>query len=291
MKVVKRNGNVDDFNKNKILEAIEFCCEGLEGVEAKAVYMNARIRLFDGISTSEIHDTVIHSARDMITDLQPNYALVAGRLQLMKVRKEAFNSYTPPALYDHIIKMCDGGMYHKEIAEKWSHRDIEYFDRRIDHSADEGYAYAAMSTFYEKYLIQNRVTKKVYESPQIALMVMSMCFFQDYPKSTRKQYVIRFYNVLKDMKISLPTPIMGGLRSPMKQFSSCVLIEVGDSLSSINAANNAITRYVSQRAGIGINGGRLRALGSAVRGGLAFHTGCLPFWKTFQATLKSCSQG
>lgn len=291
MKVVKRNGIVEDFNKEKVLEAINYCCEGLDGVEAKAVYMNARIRLFDGISTAEIHDTVIHSARDMITDLQPNYALVAGRLELMKIRKDAFNSYTPPNLLDHISKMCDIGVYHKEIIEKWSHRDIEYFDRRIDHTADETYGYAAMSVYREKYLMQNRVTKKVYESPQIALMLMSMCFFQDYPKSTRKQYVIRFYNALKDMKLSLPTPIMGGLRSPMKQFSSCVLVEVGDSLSSINAANNAIVRYVSQRAGIGINGGRIRALGSAVRDGLAVHTGCLPFWRSFHAALKSCSQG
>lgn len=282
---------MEPLSKDKIIEAIKYCCEGLDGVDPKAVYMNAHIRFYDGMSTEEIHDTIIFSARDMITDLQPNYSVVAGRLELMRTRKEAFGSYTPPELYQHIKEMCDIGVYHSEIIDKWSQRDIEYFDRRIDHSADESYGYAAMSIYREKYLMQNRVTGKIYESPQIALMLISMCFFQDYPKSARKQYVIRFYNALKDTKLSLPTPIMGGLRSPMKQFSSCVLIEVDDSLSGINAANNAIVRYVSQRAGIGINGGRIRALGSAVRNGLAVHTGCLPFWRSFHAALKSCSQG
>lgn len=291
MQVVKRDGTEVELDKNKILEAIKYCAEGIEGVSAQVVAMNAKLSLYEGISTREIHNAIVTSAKDMISELQDGYNLLAGRLMLMQLRKEAYGEYTPPHLGEHIKDMCDRGLYHEDILKKWTERDFEYFNKRIDHECDLNYNYASMVQWKEKYLTQNRVTKEVYETPQMALMVLSMCAYEGYPKSTRKQHAMNLYHALRDMKISMPTPIMAGLRGPMKQFSSCVLIDVDDNLSSINAASSAIVHYAAQRAGIGINGGRIRSLGSPVRDGMVVHTGAIGFWKKFLASLSSCSQG
>ena len=291
MKVLKRNGNLEELCTQKITEVVEWACEGLGKVSPANVVMNAKLQFFDGISTTEIHKALTKSAADLISEFDPEYQYVAGRLLMTMLRKEAFGQHTPPTLLNHLAGMTAKGKYDKELLEKYSEDDINILGRYLDNEKDMNYTFAAMSQWKGKYLVQDRTTKQVFESPQLAIMLMSMCFFQDYPKATRKKYVKAFYTAVSDCKLSLPTPIMAGLRTPTRQFSSCVTMEAGDSLDSINSASTAIVNYISQKAGIGINAGRIRALGSAIRGGDAYHTGSLPFYKLFQAAVKSCSQG
>lgn len=289
--VVKRNGNVEPLNKEKILEAIQYCCDSLDGVDPKVVFMNAKLQFFDGMTTSDIHKALIKSAADLITEFQPDYQFLAGRLELMRLRKEVYGRWEPDSLTNIITNLVEKGYYDSEILDKWSERDFEYFERRIEHDRDMDYSYAAMKTFVDKYLVQDRTTKTVYESPQVCYMLNAMCTFQDYPKSKRKDYVLRYYNAISTQKLSLASPMVAGVRTSQKQYSSCVLITADDSLDSINASSSAIINYVSQRAGIGLNVGRIRALGSKIRGGQATHTGLIPFVKHFQTAVKSCSMG
>lgn len=289
--VVKRSGAIEPLSKEKIIEAIKYCCDGLEDVCPQAIFMNAKLQLFDGISTKEIHKALVKSASDMISELQPDYQMVAGRLELMQLRKDVYGQWEPIDLYSHTKAMVESGRYHEEIIENWSQRDFDYFNRRIDHTRDMQYSYAAMRTFIDKYLVQERTTGEVFETPQMAYMLGAMCTFQHYPKSKRKEYVMRYYDAVSLQKLSLPSPVVAGVRTTQKQYSSCVLIDSGDSLDSINAATSAIVKYVSQRAGIGLNIGRIRSLGSSIRNGQAFHTGVIPFIKHFQTAVKSCSQG
>ncbi|NPA71644.1 MAG: ribonucleoside-diphosphate reductase subunit alpha, partial [Gammaproteobacteria bacterium] len=291
IQVSKRNGSKESLNLEKIHRVISWAAEGLEDVSVSEVELRSHIQFYDGITTSDIHETIIKSAADLISENTPDYQHLSARLAIYHLRKKAFNRFTPPALFEHINKMVDSGHYDAQIISDYSKSEIEALDAYIDHDRDLTFSYAAVKQLEGKYLVQNRVTGQIFESPQFIYMLIPMCLFAHYPKETRAQYVKDFYDASSQFKLSLPTPIMSGVRTPTRQFSSCVLIEAGDSLDSINATSSSIVKYVSQRAGIGVNIGRIRALGSEIRGGEAYHTGMIPFIKHFQTAVKSCSQG
>ena len=290
IKVTKRDGRLENLDIEKIHRVVSWAAEGLD-VSPSEVELKAQIQLYNGIHTEAIHATLIKSAADLISLENPDYQYMAARLAVFNIRKIAYGEYTPPRLYTHIYSMIEKGIYDKEILEKYTEEEIDLIESFVDHNRDMNFAYAGIKQMESKYLVQNRVTKRVYESPQVAFILIPTCLFADYPKETRIDYIKKFYNALSLFKISLPTPIMAGVRTPTKQFSSCTVIGCDDSLDSINAATSSIVKYISQRAGIGINGGRIRALGSEIRKGEAIHTGVIPFWKMFQAAVKSCSQG
>ncbi|GAA6134269.1 ribonucleoside-diphosphate reductase subunit alpha [Oceaniserpentilla sp. 4NH20-0058] len=289
--VTKRDGNRAPLDLDKIHKVVTWAAEGLSNVSVSEVELRAQIQLTDGISTSDIHETLIKSAADLISENTPDYQYMAARLNIFHLRKKAYGQFEPPALYDQVARLVDGERYDRHLLEDYSEAEFQEMDSFIDHSRDLNFAYAAVKQLEGKYLVQNRVTGEVYESPQFLYALIGACLFSKYDKSNRMDYIRRFYDAVSTFKLSLPTPIMAGVRTPTRQFSSCVLIETADSLDSINAAAGAIVKYVSQRAGIGINAGRIRALGSPIRGGEAFHTGCIPFYKHFQTAVKSCSQG
>lgn len=291
IKVTKRNGKQESIDMEKIHRVVHWASQDLEGVSVSQVEISAQLAFFDGIKTEDIHETIIKSAADLISTEAPDYQYLAARLAIFHLRKKAFKQFTPPSLFNQITKYTECGIYDKDILAKYSRSEIEEFDAHIDHWRDMSFSYAAVKQLEGKYLVQNRVTGEVYESPQFLYILVGMCLFQEYEKSERMDIVKRFYDATSTFKISLPTPIMAGVRTPTRQFSSCVLIEADDDLDSISAASGAIVKYVSQRAGIGINGGRIRALGSPIRGGEATHTGCIPFFKHFHTAVKSCSQG
>ncbi|EQM48763.1 ribonucleoside-diphosphate reductase, alpha subunit [Vibrio parahaemolyticus VPCR-2010] len=291
IKVTKRNGNLEQGNIDKIHRMVTWAAEDLEGVSVSQVEMRAKIQFSDGMKTSDIHETLIKSAADLISETNPNYAILAARMAIFHIRKKAFGEFTPPHLYDHVVKLVGMGKYDKHILEDYTREELNELNDYIDHNRDMDFAYAAVKQLENKYLVQNRVSGEIYESPQFLYMLVAACLFSKYKPKKRMRYVKRFYDASSKFKISLPTPIMSGVRTPTRQFSSCVLIESDDSLDSINATASSIVRYVSQRAGIGINAGRIRALGSEIRGGEAFHTGVIPFLKYFQTAVKCCSQG
>ncbi|MBW5289250.1 MAG: Ribonucleotide reductase of class Ia (aerobic), alpha subunit [Candidatus Ruthia sp. Apha_13_S6] len=291
IKVTKRNGQQESIDMEKIHRVVHWASQDLKGVSVSQVEINAQLAFFDGIKTADIHETIIKSAADLISIEVPDYQYLAARLAIFHLRKKAFKSFTPPPLFEHIKKITDLGIYDKDILDKYSKEEIETLDAYIDHWRDMKFSYAAVKQLEGKYLVQNRVTGEIYESPQLLYVLVGMCLFQEYEASVRMDIVKRFYDAVSLFKISLPTPIMAGVRTPTRQFSSCVLIEVDDDLDSISAAAGAIVKYVSQRAGIGINGGKIRAIGSPIRGGEATHTGCIPFYKHFHTAVKSCSQG
>lgn len=290
IKVTKRDGRLENLDIEKIHRVVTWAAEGLD-VSPSEVELKAQIQLYNGIRTEDIHATLIKSAADLISLENPDYQYMAARLAVFNIRKIAYGEYAPPRLYTHIHSMIEKGIYDKEILEKYTEEEIDLIESFVDHNRDMNFAYAGIKQMESKYLVQNRVTKRVYESPQVAFILIPTCLFADYPKETRLDYIKKFYNALSLFKISLPTPIMAGVRTPTKQFSSCVVLNCDDSLDSINATTSSIVKYISQRAGIGINGGRIRALGSEIRKGEAIHTGVIPFWKMFQAAVKSCSQG
>ena len=291
IQVTKRDGRLEPIDLDKIHKVIEWAAHGLDNVSVSQVELKSHIQFYEGIKTRDIHETIIKSAADLISETTPDYQYLAARLAIFHLRKIAYNKFTPPHLYDHVKKLTDAGKYDQHILEDYSRAEFDELEEYLDHWRDMNLAYAAVEQMAGKYLVQDRVSKTVYESPQFLYMLVGMCLFASYEKSERLDYVKRFYDATSQFKISLPTPIMSGVRTPSRQFSSCVLIECGDSLESINATTSAIVRYVSQRAGIGINAGRIRALGSPIRGGEAQHTGCIPFYKLFQTAVKCCSQG
>ncbi|WP_286797759.1 class 1a ribonucleoside-diphosphate reductase subunit alpha [Psychrobacter sp. UBA6291] len=291
IKVTKRDGRLEPIDLDKIHKVIEWAAHDLDNVSVSQVELKSHIQFYDGIRTRDIHETIIKSAADLISETTPDYQYLAARLAIFHLRKIAYNKFTPPHLYDHVKTLTDAGKYDEHILADYSRAEFDELEAYLDHWRDMNLAYAAVEQMAGKYLVQDRVTKTVYESPQFLYMLVGMCLFANYEKSERLSYVKRFYDATSQFKISLPTPIMSGVRTPSRQFSSCVLIECGDSLDSINATTSAIVRYVSQRAGIGINAGRIRALGSPIRGGEAQHTGCIPFYKLFQTAVKCCSQG
>ncbi|SJL83208.1 class 1a ribonucleoside-diphosphate reductase subunit alpha [Vibrio palustris] len=289
--VTKRDGRTEKINLDKIHRVITWAAEGLTNVSVSQVELRAHIQFYEGITTSDIHETIIKSAADLISEESPDYQYLAARLAIFHLRKKAYGDYQPPRLFDQVSKMVALGKYDNHLMEDYTEEEFDLLDSYIDHDRDLNFSYAAVKQLEGKYFVQNRVTGQIYESAQFLYMLVAACLFENYPKETRLDYIKRFYDATSTFKISLPTPIMSGVRTPTRQFSSCVLIECGDSLDSINATASSIVRYVSQRAGIGINAGRIRALGSEIRGGEAFHTGCIPFYKYFQTSVKCCSQG
>lgn len=291
LSVTKRNGEQEPIDLDKIHKVITWAAKGLKNVSVSQVEIKAHIQFYDGIKTAEIHETLIKSAADLISTEAPDYQYLAARLAIFHLRKKAFGEFEPPKLFNHVARMVDMGKYDTHLLEDYTPEEFAEMDSYIDHWRDMNFSYAAVKQLEGKYLVQNRVTGEIYESAQFLYILVAACLFANYPKESRLQYVRRFYDATSTFKLSLPTPIMSGVRTPTRQFSSCVLIETGDSLDSINATASAIVKYVSQRAGIGVNAGRIRALGSPIRGGEAFHTGCIPFYKYFQTAVKSCSQG
>lgn len=291
LKVTKRDGRQEPIDLDKIHRVLDWAAEGLSNVSVSQVELKSQIQLYDGIRSQDIHETIIKAAADLISQDTPDYQYMAARLAIFNLRKIAFGQFEPPHLFDHVTTLTEMKRYDQHILQDYSREEFDALDRHLDHGRDLNFSYAAVKQLEGKYLIQDRVSRRVYESPQMLYMLIGMCLFADYPRDTRLAFIKRFYDAISLFKISLPTPIMSGVRSPSRQFSSCVLIECGDSLDSINATTSAIVKYVSLRAGIGINAGRIRAVGSPIRGGEAQHTGCLPFFKLFQAAVKSCSQG
>ena len=289
--VTKRDNSKELLELDKIHRVVTWAADGLDKVSVSEVELKAHLQFYDGMPTTDIHETLIKSAADLISENVPDYQYLAARLAIFHLRKKAYGQFEPPALLTHVRHLVEIGKYDKHLLKDYTADEFMALGKAIDHARDMNFSYAAVKQLEGKYLIQNRVTKKHYESPQFLYMLIGACLFAKYPQETRLDYIIRFYNAVSTFKISLPTPIMAGVRTPTRQFSSCVLIECGDSLDSINATSSAIVKYVSQRAGIGINAGRIRALGSAIRDGEAFHTGCIPFYKHFQTAVKSCSQG
>jgi ribonucleoside-diphosphate reductase alpha chain len=291
MQVQKRDGTLEDLNVEKLHKVVMYACEGIAGVSASEVEINSQIQFFDSIKTEDIQETLIKSAADLISEDTPNYQYVAGRLINYHLRKMVYGEFIPPCLCDIIQKNIDAGFYDPEFTKLYTKEEINQLQDYIDHSRDEVLTYAAMEQFRGKYLVQNRATGEIFETPQVAYMMIAATLFAKYPAETRMKYVKGYYDAISTFRISLPTPVMAGVRTPQRQFSSCVLIETGDSLDSINATSSSIVKYVSQKAGIGIGGGSIRAVGSKIRSGDATHTGVIPFYKMFQSAVKSCSQG
>ncbi|GAA63114.1 MULTISPECIES: class 1a ribonucleoside-diphosphate reductase subunit alpha [unclassified Pseudoalteromonas] len=291
LSVSKRDGRKEPLDLDKIHRVIEWAAEGLNNVSVSQVELKSHIQFYDGIRTKDIHETIIKAAADQISKESPDYQYLAARLAVFHLRKKAYGQFEPPRLFDHVTNMVEQKRYDAHLLVDYTEQELDELDAYLDHSRDLNFSYAAVKQLEGKYLVQNRVTGEIYESAQFLYILVAASLFSDYPRDTRIDYIKRFYDAVSLFKISLPTPIMSGVRTPTRQFSSCVLIECGDSLDSINATSSAIVKYVSQRAGIGINAGRIRALGSPIRNGEAYHTGCIPFYKHFQTAVKSCSQG
>ena len=291
MKVTKRNGHKEDLDINKLHKVVMYSVENLTGVSASQVEINSQIQFYEGIASTDIQETLIKSAADLITEESPNYQYVAGRLINYHLRKMVYGEFEPPCLCDIVQKNIDDGFYDPEFVEIYTKDEINILQSYIKHERDEDLTYAAMEQFRGKYLVQNRATGQIFETPQVAYMMIAATLFSRYPEKKRMAYVKAYYDAISTFRISLPTPVMAGVRTPQRQFSSCVLIETDDSLDSINATSSSIVKYVSQKAGIGIGAGNIRAIGSAIRSGDATHTGVIPFYKLFQSAVKSCSQG
>jgi ribonucleoside-diphosphate reductase alpha chain len=291
MQVRKRSGELEDINIDKLHTVVQYACEGITGVSASEVEINSQIQLYNGIKSVDIQETLIKSAADLISEENPNYQYVAGRLINYHLRKTVYGDFQPPHLMTIIHQNVKNGFYDSEILELYTADEIEYLNSIIKHDRDEVLTYAAMEQFRGKYLCQNRTTGEIYETPQVCYIMIAATLFSRYPTDIRMRYVKDYYDAISTFEISLPTPVMAGVRTPQRQFSSCVLIETDDSLDSINATSSAIVKYVSQKAGIGIGAGRIRAINSPIRNGDASHTGVIPFYKLFQAAVKSCSQG
>jgi len=291
MKVTKRDGTKEDLNIDKLHKVVMYAVENLTGVSASQVEINSQIQFFDGITSTDIQETLIKSTADLISEETPNYQYVAGRLINYHLRKMVYNQFEPPCLCDIVQKNIDDGFYDPEFVELYTKEEINQLQSYIKHDRDEDLTYAAMEQFRGKYLVQNRATGEIYETPQVAYMMIAATLFARYPAKKRMAYVKAYYDAISTFRISLPTPVMAGVRTPQRQFSSCVLIETDDSLDSINATASSIVKYVSQKAGIGIGAGSIRAIGSPIRSGDATHTGVIPFYKLFQSAVKSCSQG
>lgn len=289
MKVTKRDGSLEDLDLEKIHKVLNWASEGLE-VSVSQVEMNSHIQFYNGMKTESIQEIMIKASADLISAATPDYQYMASRLVVFNLRKKVYGRFKPWCLEQQIRTY--EGRYDLETLSQYSTLDTIYLNTFIDHSRDLNFAYAGIKQYEGKYALQDRTTKEIFETPQFTYMLIGMCLFSgEIDRDLRLKKVIDFYNAVSLHKLSLPTPIMAGCRTKVKQFSSCTLIESGDSLDSINAASNAIVKYVSQKAGIGLNSGAIRALGEPIRDGDTQHTGVIPFYKLFQASVKSCSQG
>ena len=291
IQVIKRDGSKEPLDLDKLHTVVNYACQDITGVSASEVEIRSHLQFYDGIKSVDIQETIIKSTADLISEETPGYQYVAGRLINYHVRKQVYNAFTPWPLYKLVKRNVDIGMYDPALLTDWSEEEWNQLNGYIKHDRDETLTYAGMEQFRGKYLVQNRVTKEIYETPQMAYMCIAVTLFGGYPKETRMKWVKDYYDAISTYVISLPTPVMAGVRTPQRQFSSCVLIETDDSLDSINATTSSIVKYVSQKAGIGIGAGNIRALGSPIRNGDAYHTGVIPFFKMFQAATRSCSQG
>lgn len=288
--VIKRNGQKEPLDLNKFHKVIEQACADLSGVSVSEIEIRSQIQFYNNIKSTDIQETIIKAASELISEDNPNYQYVAGRLINYNLRKEVYGQYDPPHLLTHYVKVKSHGYYDEELGAVYSQEEWYALNNYIDHTRDDLLTYAAMEQLRGKYLVKNRVTGKFYETPQMTFMLIAMVLFSKYT-TDRIKWVKEFYDAISTFDISLPTPIMAGVRTPQRQFSSCVLIETDDSLDSINSTSAAIVKYVSQKAGIGIGAGRIRAVNSPIRNGDASHTGVIPFYKHFQSAVKSCSQG
>ena len=290
-KVRKRSGELESLDLNKMHKMVDEACKDLAGVSASQIEINSGIQFYDGVTTAEIQEILIRSASDLIDLENPNYQFVAARLLLFALRKQLWGRmHECPTLQQHVENCVKRGVYDAEIVVKYSAEEWEKLNGYIDHERDMLFTYAGLRQVADKYLVQDRSTGDVYETPQFMYLMIAATIFAEYPKETRLDYVKRYYDATSKHKINIPTPIMAGVRTPLRQFASCVLVDVDDTLDSIFTSDMAIGRYVAQRAGIGINAGRIRGINSKIRGGEVQHTGVIPFLKKFEATVRCCTQ-
>ena len=295
LSIVKRDGSKENLNLDKIHKMVEAACDGINGVSASQVEMSANLSFYDGVTTQEIQDTLIKSASDLISLDTPNYQYVAARLLLFAIRKDVFNtkwkdSKIYPSLKEIVERNIEIGVYDKELIGYYDDDEWSRLNSYLNHNRDLLFAYAGLRQVVDKYLVQDRSSGKLYESPQFMYILISAVLFKNYPKETRLNYVKRYYDAISQFKINIPTPVMAGVRTPLRQFASCVLVDSDDTLPSIFSSDMAIGRYVAQRAGIGINAGRIRGINSKIRGGEVQHTGVIPFLKKFESTVRCCTQ-
>ena len=290
--VKKRNGRgTEPLNIEKIHEMVEYACEDITGVSSSQVEMKSGLQFYDGISTDEIQQILVKSAADLIDLNYSNYTYVASRLLLYSLRKQVMGKlWDHPHFYDHVKKVVDLGLYDSEIFTNYQRKDFDRMENWIIHNRDYDFTYAGLRQVIDKYLVQDRSTNVVYETPQFMYMMIAATLFAKYPKERRMSYVKKYYDAISTFKINIPTPVMAGVRTPLKQYASCVLVDIDDTLPSIFSSDMAVGRYVAQRAGIGINAGRIRGINSRIRGGEVQHTGVIPFLKKFEATVKCCTQ-
>ena len=290
--VKKRNGRgTEPLNIEKIHEMVEYACEDITGVSSSQVEMKSGLQFYDGISTDEIQQILVKSAADLIDLNYSNYTYVASRLLLYSLRKQVMGKlWDHPHFYDHVKKVVDLGLYDSEIFTNYQRKDFDRMENWIIHNRDYDFTYAGLRQVIDKYLVQDRSTNVVYETPQFMYMMMAATLFAKYPKERRMSYVKKYYDAISTFKINIPTPVMAGVRTPLKQYASCVLVDIDDTLPSIFSSDMAVGRYVAQRAGNGINAGRIRGINSRIRGGEVQHTGVIPFLKKFEATVKCCTQ-
>jgi ribonucleoside-diphosphate reductase alpha chain len=288
--IVKRSGDHVPLNIDKIHFVVEEACNGLAGVSSSQIEMNANLQFYDGMTTKEIQEILVRSANDLISLDAPNYQYAAARLLSYGLNKDVFGRYEPVSLLEIIQQNIEAGVYDPEVLEKYTANDIAKLDSYINHKRDENFTYAGLRQVVDKYLTQDRSTGNLFETPQFMYMMIAATLFANYPKDQRMHYVRRYYDATSLFKINIPTPVMAGVRTPVRQFASCVLVDSDDTLDSIFASDMAIGRYTAQRAGIGINAGRIRGVNSRIRGGEVAHTGIVPFLKKFESTVRCCTQ-
>jgi ribonucleoside-diphosphate reductase alpha chain len=288
--IVKRSGGAEPININKIHKVVEHACEGLAGVSSSQIEMNANLQFYDGMSTSEIQEVLVRSANDLISLDNPNYQYAAARLLTYGLYKQVFGEFSALPFKDIINLNIERGLYDSAILESYTEEEIETLDSYIRHKRDENFTYAGMRQVVDKYLVQDRSSGEIFETPQYMYMMIAATLFANYPSETRMHYVRRYYDATSLFKVNIPTPVMAGVRTPVRQFASCVLVDSDDTLDSIFASDMAIGRYTAQRAGIGINAGRIRGVNAKIRGGEVAHTGIVPFLKKFESTVRCCTQ-
>ena len=288
--IEKRDGTKEPLDVNKMHFVVEQACEGLTGVSASQIEMNSHIQFTNGMTSKDIQDILIRSANDLITLENPNYQYAAARLLLWNVYKEVFGQFQPKHFIEVIKENIKRGVYDKQIVKNYSETELKKLNTWIKHDRDLEFTYAGLRQVVDKYLVQDRSTGQVYETPQFMYMMIAATLFATYPTETRMSFVKKYYDAISTFQINIPTPVMGGVRTPIKQFASCVLVDVDDTLPSIFSSNSAVGYYIAQRAGIGLNLGRIRGINSKIRGGEVAHTGVVPFLKVFEATVRSCTQ-
>jgi len=291
IKVKKRDGRVESIDLDKMHKMVDAACEGLANVSASQVEMQSGLQFFDGITTAQIQEILIRSASDLIDLDHPNYQYVAARLRLFALRKQIYGlGYDQPDFYSHIVRCIEWEVYDAQVLNNYTKEELDLIGQWIDHDRDFLFTYAGLQQVVDKYLVQNRTSRTVYETPQFMYMMIAVTIFANYDRGERLSYIKRYYNAISKHKINIPTPIMAGVRTPLRQFASCVLVDVDDTLDSIFSSDMAIGRYVAQRAGIGINAGRIRGINAKIRGGEVQHTGVIPFLKKFESTVRCCTQ-